>query len=97
LVEQFELKTHTENREITVYALTVDGKPKLSKADPSERSDCRPDPNIPKPFPGLGIMVDCKNTTMAELIRNLEQATGISITPSSTRPVSKEAGTSSSE
>jgi uncharacterized protein (TIGR03435 family) len=76
LAEQFELKTHPENREITVYTLTVDGKPKLRKADPSERSDCRPDPNVPKPFPGLGIMVDCKNTSMAELVRNLEQATG---------------------
>ena len=53
LAEQFELKTHTENREITVYALTVDGKHKLTKADPSERSDCRPDPNAPKPFPNL--------------------------------------------
>ena len=26
LVDQFELKTHTENREVTVYALTSDGK-----------------------------------------------------------------------
>jgi uncharacterized protein (TIGR03435 family) len=77
LVDEFELKTHTENREATVYALTVgDGKPKLTKADPSERSDCLPDPNARKPFPGLGTMVNCKNITMAEFARNLEQATG---------------------
>ena len=76
LADRFELKSHIENREVTVYALTVDGKPKLTKADPSERSDCLPDPNAPKPFPNLGTMVNCKNITMAEFARNLEQATG---------------------
>jgi uncharacterized protein (TIGR03435 family) len=76
LTDQFELKTHTENREITVYALTVDGKHKLTKADPAERSDCRPDPNAPKPFPSLGTMANCKNITMGDFARNLEQATG---------------------
>jgi uncharacterized protein (TIGR03435 family) len=76
LADQFELKTHTENREITVYALTVDGKHKLTKADPSERSDCRPDPNAPKPLPNMRTMTSCKNITMAEFARNLEQVTG---------------------
>jgi uncharacterized protein (TIGR03435 family) len=77
LVDQFELKTHTENREVTVYALTAEeGQLKLTKADPSERPDCRPDPNAVKPFPNLGTMVNCKNITMAEFARNLEQATG---------------------
>ena len=74
--DQFELKTHTENRDITVYALTVDGKHKLTKADLSERSDCRPDPNAPKPYPNLGTMANCKNITMDDFARNLEQATG---------------------
>src|SRR6185369_10071647 len=33
LVDQFELKTHTENREVTVYAMTVGGsKAKLTRA-----------------------------------------------------------------
>jgi uncharacterized protein (TIGR03435 family) len=77
LVDQFELKTHTENREVTVYALSLgDGKPKLTKADPSDRSECRPDGNAPKPFPTISTMVNCKNITMAEFARNLEQATG---------------------
>jgi uncharacterized protein (TIGR03435 family) len=76
LADQFELKTHTEKREITVYALTVEGKHKLTRADPSERSDCRPDPNAPKPFPNIGAMANCKNITMADFARNLEQATG---------------------
>lgn len=76
LADQFELKTHTENREITVYALTVDGKHKLTRADPSERSDCRPDPNAPKPLPNMRTMTSCKNITMDDFARNLEQATG---------------------
>ncbi|MEI9811649.1 MAG: TIGR03435 family protein [Acidobacteriota bacterium] len=77
LAEHFQLKTHIENRETTVYALTaVNGKLKLTKAADSERSDCKPAPNAPKPFPNLGTMVDCRNITMAEFARNLEQATG---------------------
>ncbi len=77
LVDQFELKAHTDKRKVTVYALMVgSGKPKITRADPSERSDCRPDANAPKPFPDISIMVNCKNITMAEFARNLEQATG---------------------
>lgn len=76
LADEFELKTHTEKREITVYALTVDGKHKLTRADPSERSDCRPDPSAPRPLPNIRAMANCKNITMDEFARNLEQATG---------------------
>lgn len=77
LADQFELKSHTENREVTAYALTlIDGKHKLTKADPNERSDCRPDTTSPRPSPSVSVMVNCKNTTMAEFARNLEQATG---------------------
>ena len=74
LVDQFELKTHTENRETTVYALTVSSsKPKLTKADDSERSGCKPDPNAPKPVKNMGPMIACKNTSMADLAENLQQ------------------------
>lgn len=77
LIDQFELKTHTENREVTVYAVTLgSGKLKLTKADESERTGCIPDPNAPKPFPNLWIMANCKNFTMPEFARNLEQVTG---------------------
>jgi uncharacterized protein (TIGR03435 family) len=72
LVDEFELKTHTENREVTVYALTVaSGKPKLTRADESERSGCKPDANAPKPVTNMGPMIGCKNTSMAELAQNL--------------------------
>jgi uncharacterized protein (TIGR03435 family) len=72
LVDEFELKTHTENREVTVYALTaMSGKPKLIQADDSERSGCKPDANAPKPVTNMGPMISCRNTSMAELAENL--------------------------
>jgi uncharacterized protein (TIGR03435 family) len=74
LVDEFELKTHTENREVTVYALTAaSGKPKLTQADEAERSGCKPDPSAPKPVTNMGPMIGCKNTSMAELAQNLAQ------------------------
>ena len=41
LVESFEMKTHPETREVTVYALTLAGsKSKMTRADDLERSGC---------------------------------------------------------
>ena len=77
LLDQFEMKTHTETREVTAYALTVaNGKPKMTKADDSERSGCRPDPNAPRPFTNMSLTVACKNTSMAELADTLERMAG---------------------
>jgi uncharacterized protein (TIGR03435 family) len=76
LADQFELKTHTENREVTVYAMTVPGKHKMTQADGTERSDCPADPTAVKPFPNMGTMVSCRNMTMAEFAMNLNQVTG---------------------
>ena len=74
LLDQFEMKTHTENREVTVFALTVGStKHKLTRAEDSERSGCKPDPNAPKPVTNMGPMIGCKNTTMGELAQNLQQ------------------------
>jgi uncharacterized protein (TIGR03435 family) len=74
MLDRFELKTHTENREVTVYSLTVaNGKPKLTQAAESERTGCKPDNSAPKPVPNMGPMISCKNTTMAELAQNLAQ------------------------
>jgi uncharacterized protein (TIGR03435 family) len=72
LLDQFELKTHAETREVTVYALTLgSGKPKMTRADDSERSGCKPDPSAP-PVTNMGAMFACKNTTMADLAANLQ-------------------------
>jgi len=76
LADQFELKTHTENREVTVYAMTVAGKHKMTQADGTERSDCPVDPTAVKPFPNMGTMVSCRNMSMAEFAMNLNQVTG---------------------
>ena len=72
LIDRFGLKTHIENREITVYALTAGkAKPKLTAAQDSERSGCSPAPSAPAPLPGLQ-MIGCKNTSMSELAENLQ-------------------------
>ncbi len=77
MVDRFELKTHTENREVTVYALTVvGGKSKMTQANESERSACKPDPNAPKPVANMQGMIRCKNNTMADLAEFLEQQAG---------------------
>jgi uncharacterized protein (TIGR03435 family) len=74
VLDQFELKFHTENREVTVYALTAGtGKRKMTQAADSERSGCKPNPNAPKPDPTVQVMIECTNTSMAELAQNLQQ------------------------
>ena len=76
LRDQFELKTHTENREATVYAMTLQGKPKMIPGNPAERSQCRVDPTAVKPFPNMGTMVTCRNFMMEDFAEDLNQATG---------------------
>jgi uncharacterized protein (TIGR03435 family) len=74
LLDQFQLKTHTENREVTVYALTLaGGKPKMTQASASERAGCKPDPTAPKPAADVGLMIACKNFSMEDLARDLER------------------------
>jgi uncharacterized protein (TIGR03435 family) len=77
LLDRFEMKTHTETREVTVYALTVaNGKPKMTKAENPERAGCRNDPNAPRLFTNTSLTVVCKNTSMAELAGTLERMAG---------------------
>jgi uncharacterized protein (TIGR03435 family) len=77
LLDSFELKNHTENREVTVYALTVtSAKPKMTQAEESERSGCAPARDAPKPVKTIGVMIGCKNTSMGELAENLQQFAG---------------------
>ena len=73
LIDRFGLKTHREQRETTVYVLTAGkGKPKMTAANDSDRTECRPAPNA-KPFlPGIR-MTGCTNTSMAEFAGSLER------------------------
>src|SRR5215472_12054574 len=43
----------------------------MTRADDSERSGCKPDVNAPKPATNVGVMMSCKNTTMADLAQDL--------------------------
>jgi uncharacterized protein (TIGR03435 family) len=73
LADRFKLATHFEDRPITVYAM-IAGQPKLKKADPSSRSECR---SIPPGSSGananrvLSVSHTCQNTTMAQLAERL--------------------------
>src|SRR5262249_6179580 len=49
---------------------------KMTRAEDTERSGCRPDPNAPKPAPSVGPMLACKNVSMGDLAQNLQQFAG---------------------
>jgi uncharacterized protein (TIGR03435 family) len=73
LTDRFKLAAHTEERPASVYAL-VAAKPKLNKADPINRSGCTHSTgNAGK---GAGFVSTysyiCRNTTMAQLAKLLE-------------------------
>jgi uncharacterized protein (TIGR03435 family) len=77
LVDRFKLATHNENQPVSVYAL-VAAKPKLKKADPSNRPGCRLGPAAPGARMAAPIFsMSCRNTTMAQLVENLQPWGGI--------------------
>lgn len=80
LVDSFEMKTHTEKRQVTVYVLTVAGnKSKMTRADEAERSVCKPGNKAPRPAPTPTKLMSCKNTTMEEFAVHLPQWAGLYI------------------
>ena len=63
LVDRFKVALHTEDQPVSTYVLTA-VKPKLTKADPANRSDCQ---NVPATTPGLRTRnINCQNTTLAK-------------------------------
>jgi len=75
LVERFNLKTHMEDRPVDAYTLSA-GKPKLQKADPSNRTGCKEgpgadgkDPRLANPV--LNRLITCQNMTMAQFAEQL--------------------------
>ncbi len=75
LVDRFELKAHSEERPVDGYVLTS-VKPKLQKADPSNRTGCKEgpgadgkDPRIANPV--LSRLITCQNMTMAQFVDQL--------------------------
>jgi len=86
LIERFQMKVHMEDRPVSGYVLTA-VKPKLQKADPSNRMGCKEgpgadgkDPRIANPI--LSRLLTCQNMTMARFAELLPQlANGYVRTP----------------
>ena len=77
LVERFKLATHSEDRPVSAYTLVAD-KPKLMKADPSNRTGWKngPAPNSKDTRdtnPILARLVTCRNMTMAQFADDLQR------------------------
>lgn len=72
LVTRFQLKFHMEERPIMAYTL-IATKPKLKRADPTERTGCKEGPAAPTrndprdANPLLGRLLTCRNTSMPQL------------------------------
>ena len=71
LIERFQMKVHMDTRPVSGYVLSAP-KPKLQKADPSNRMGCKEgpgadgkDPRIANPI--LSRLLTCQNMTMARL------------------------------
>lgn len=79
LAERFQLRTHMEDRPLQAYTL-VAVKPKLRKADPSNRAGCREaaaqakDPRNTNP--ALSQLVSCTNVTMEQFAAQLQPMAG---------------------
>jgi uncharacterized protein (TIGR03435 family) len=73
LVDRFKMKYHTEERQVTAYALAV-GKPKMKKADPANRTHCTQGNAPPGSAPGSR-MLTCQNITMAQFATQLQGLT----------------------
>lgn len=71
LKDRFQLAVHSEDREVTVFALTSD-KPKLNQANPSERTKCKESAApVPTADGAPQRMIVCTNISMSEFATQL--------------------------
>ena len=78
ITERFKLKSHYEDRPVSVYALLAD-KPKMAKADPSNRTGFKEGPAAGQSDQRnqiLGRMVTVRNMTMAQFAEDLQRIAG---------------------
>jgi uncharacterized protein (TIGR03435 family) len=86
LIDRFKMKVHYEDRPVAGYVLTA-VKPKLQKADPSNRTGCHEgpgldgkDPRLANPI--LSRLLTCQNMTIAQFVDQLPNlASGYAHTP----------------
>jgi uncharacterized protein (TIGR03435 family) len=75
LVDRFKMVTHYEDRPMDAYTLVAD-KPKLKKADPSNRTGCKFGPSqAPRDLANgpPSTMATCQNVTMAQFVEQLQR------------------------
>lgn len=65
LVDRYKIAYHYEDRSVDAYTL-VAAKPKMTKADPSERTGCTRQSEL-----ASGTKITCKNITMAQFAEQL--------------------------
>jgi uncharacterized protein (TIGR03435 family) len=80
LQDRFKLTVHNEQRPLTAYTLTAP-KPKMKKADPSNRTGFHEGPGSdgkdPRTVnPAASRLVTCQNMTMAQFAENLPRIAG---------------------
>jgi uncharacterized protein (TIGR03435 family) len=80
LIDRFKMKVHKEDRPVNGYVITAN-KPKMAKADPSNRTGCKEgpgldgkDPRIANPI--LSRLLFCQNMTVAQLAEQLPNLAG---------------------
>ena len=75
LVDRFQISAHFEDRPVSTYSLKA-VKPKLQKADPSNRSNCNEAgviPHDPRDMnPRLSTLIQCQNISMAQFAQVLQ-------------------------
>jgi len=70
LKDRFKLAYHTEERQVSAYALTAGGKSKLKPSDPSARTHCQNTYSPPGTPPGTRLLT-CKNISVEEFATQL--------------------------
>ncbi len=72
LIERYQIKFHYEDRPMDTLTLTA-GKPKLTKADPANRTAC-----TRQPIPGdsLATRLVCQNITLAQFAEQMQSYDG---------------------
>jgi uncharacterized protein (TIGR03435 family) len=70
LVERFNIKAHMEDRPVSAFTMTATKQVKLQKADPQNRTNCKPGSSATNPI--LNRLITCYNVTLSQFAKLLE-------------------------